>query len=191
MKTKLIPTTLEAPRLILRQWLPSDLPVFAQLNADAETMSFFPSVLSRQQSDAMAGRCRDLIAKNGWGFWAVELKDCHEFIGMVGLHQTNSALPFSPAVEIGWRLLRKHWGNGYASEAANSALEFGFTHLKLDRIVSFTASANVQSQGVMMRLGMKNTQQNFLHPDLESSHTLAEHVLYQITYNDWCNASDL
>lgn len=179
-------TTLETPRLILRQWIASDLAPFAKLNADAETMRFFPEPLSKTQSDAIAKRCSNLITENGWGFWAVALKDSFEpknseqFIGMVGLHKANSALPFSPCVEIGWRLLKEHWGKGLATEAAMAAMDFGFNELKLEEIVSFTAKLNTPSQALMQKLGMENTQQNFLHPDLDPSHPLAEHVLYRL-----------
>lgn len=189
--------TLETPRLILRQWIPSDLPYFAKLNADAETMRFFPEPLSKTQSDAIAKRCADLIVENGWGFWAVELKDpltlqnSEQFIGMVGLHQANPALPFSPCVEIGWRLLKQHWGRGYANEAARAALAFGFNELQLEEIVAFTAKVNTPSQALMQKLGMQNTQQNFLHPDLDPEHPLAEHVLYRLNRKQWCNLKDI
>jgi RimJ/RimL family protein N-acetyltransferase len=89
-------------------------------------MEFFPATLDRAASDAMADRCESLIAERGWGFWAAEVKRSGQFIGFVGLHIPSPELPFSPCVEIGWRLAFQHWGKGFASEAARGALCVGF-----------------------------------------------------------------
>ncbi|WP_289083416.1 GNAT family N-acetyltransferase [uncultured Spongiibacter sp.] len=176
---------LETPRLTLGQWRDEDLPVFAELNADPEIMRYFPSCLSREDSDAMAARCKALIADNGWGFWAVRLRDSGAFIGFVGLNRPIVELPFSPCVEIGWRLHSAYWGKGYATEAARRALAFAFTDLALDEVVSFTATSNTPSQAVMQRLGMRNSGRNFLHPAVPASHPLEEHVLFTLGADEW------
>lgn len=112
----------DTERLRLRQWRTADRQPFAALNADPKkVMEFFPSTLSRTDSDAMAERCQALITERGWGFWALEAKRDNEFIGFVGLHVPAPGLPFSPCVEVGWRLAAKHWGNGLATEAARGA----------------------------------------------------------------------
>jgi RimJ/RimL family protein N-acetyltransferase len=98
----------ETDRLRLRQWLATDREPFAALNADPRVMEFFPATLDRATSDAMANYCEALIAERGWGFWAAEVKGSGQFIGFVGLHTPSSELPFSPCVEIGWRLAFKH-----------------------------------------------------------------------------------
>lgn len=176
---------LETERLLLRQWRGRDLPVFAKLNADPEVMAYFPKTLNSDESDAMAQKCESLISAKGWGFWATEIKESGEFIGFVGLHTPTATLPFLPCVEIGWRLLRKYWGNGYASEAAKAALKYSFEILCLNEVVSFTTVSNTRSQAVMQRLGLCNTQQNFEHPDLPKGHPLSEHVLYKLTQSEW------
>jgi ribosomal-protein-alanine N-acetyltransferase len=94
-------------------------------------------------------------------------------------------LPFSPCVEIGWRLLKSYWGNGYASEAARAALKYFFEILCLSEVVSFTTVFSFRSQAVMERLGLRNTHQNFEHPDLPKGHALSEHVLYKTTKSEW------
>lgn len=91
----------------------------------------FPAPLERDESDALADRCQALIEQRGWGFWAVELKASAEFIGFLGLHVPIAELPFSPCVEIGWRLAFQHWHRGLATEAARGALEVGFDRLDL------------------------------------------------------------
>ena len=180
---------LQTPRLYLRQWRASDFPVFAQINADPEVMRYFPKVLSSKLSDTIAHKCQQLIEKNGWGFWAVSLKDCasetDNFIGFVGLNHTHADMPFAPSVEIGWRLHKDYWGQGYATEAAQAALQFAFEELKLSEVVAFTAVINTPSQKVMQRIGMIDTQENFYHPMLAADHKLAEHVLYKINRQQW------
>lgn len=171
---------LETERLLLRPWQASDYPAFAKLNADSTVMEFFPVCLSRQESDALALRFQTLIEQQGWGFWAVELKATHAFIGMLGLNAVNPNLPFNPATEIGWRLHPAYWGQGLATEAARATLKFGFEQLQLDEIVAFTALQNQRSQALMERLGMQCDAVSFKHPALAKDHRLAEHCLYRL-----------
>ena len=174
------PESLVTSRLVLRQWLPKDLPEFAALNADPEVMRYFPAVLDRQTSDALAAKAEALIAERGWGFWVAEDRASGQLAGMIGLHIPAPELPFSPCVEVGWRLARRFWGQGLATEGAKAALDFAWNVLRLDEVVSFTAVQNKPSQAVMQRLGMKADAQTFLHPALAAEHTLAEHCLYRI-----------
>ncbi len=169
----------ETKRLYLRQWRLTDLEPFATMNADARVMEFFPGTLTRTESDAMAGRCKFLIEERGWGFWAVERKATREFIGFVGLHTPSPDLPFSPCVEVGWRLAFAHWGNGFASEAAREALRVGFQLLGLIEIVSFTAVGNLRSRAVMERIGMWKSG-TFEHPHVPEGLGLRRHWLYRL-----------
>jgi RimJ/RimL family protein N-acetyltransferase len=170
----------ETERLLLRQWRETDKVPFSELNADPRVMEYFPSLSSRLESDSIAERCKLLIAERGWGFWAVELKHSRIFIGFVGLHVPSDDLPFSPCVEIGWRLAYEHWGKGYATEAALEALRVGFQNLLLDEIVSFTTVGNHRSQAVMKRIGMTMSE-TFDHPALPKESSLRQHCLYRLT----------
>lgn len=176
---------LETPRLRLRQWRDADFAPFAVLNADPQVMAHFPAPLDKAESDALAARCRDLIAAQGWGFFATETKAGGEFIGFVGLNRPTAELPFSPCVEIGWRLARPFWQQGYASEAAGAALAFAFDHLALDEVVAFTSLGNRRSQAVMETLGMSRAADSFQHPALPVGHALREHCLYRLARNAW------
>ncbi len=180
---------IETERLYLRQWQASDFAIFAEMNADPEVMKYFPKLLSAIVSEVIANKCQQLIKDNGWGFWAISLKDgseqSHAFIGFVGLNQTHADLHFAPCVEIAWRLRKDFWGQGYATEAARASLNFAFTELVLDEVVAFTAVINQRSQLIMERIGMTDTQDNFYHPALDANHPLAEHVLYKITRQQW------
>ena len=173
--------TPRSARLQLRQWLPQDRDAFAAMSADPEVMRYFPATLTRAQSDAMADKCQALIAERGWGMWAVERLIDQRFIGFVGLHIPQADLPFSPCVEIGWRLARSAWGQGLATEAAESALAVGFGHLQLPEIVAFTTQTNTPSQAVMQRLGLvRDTTADFDHPALPAGHPLSAHQLYRL-----------
>lgn len=175
----------ETERLRLRQWTAADREPFAVLNADPRVMRFFPATIDRAASDAMADRYESLIAGRGWGFWAAEIKKEGRFIGFVGLHVPVPELPFSPCVEIGWRLAFQFWGKGLASEAARGCLKIGFEQLDLPEIVSFTTIGNLRSRAVMERIGMHETGDTFEHPKIPAGHPLRPHCLYRLSREQW------
>jgi len=178
-------STLTTHRLILRQWLPNDYSLFSKINADSDVMKYYPSILTESESNRFAKKAESLISKRGWGFWAVELKEDNSFIGFVGLHEPEADLPFTPCVEIGWRLSKKYWGKGYATEAARAVLNYAFDVLQLNEVVSFASLQNAKSKSVMERLKMENVMQNFEHPSISEGHHLREHVLYKINKAMW------
>jgi len=177
---------LNTPRLWLRQWRTSDLEPFAALNADPLVMEFMPGCLSSAESDALARRSEAEIARQGWGFWAVERRESGVFVGFVGLHVPSFEAPFTPCVEIGWRLERSSWGQGFATEAGRECLRFAFESLSLEAVVSFTVPLNRRSRAVMERLGMcHDALGEFDHPRLPAGHPLRRHVLYRLRREDW------
>lgn len=172
---------IKTKRLILRPWREEDLEPFANLNADARVMEHFPSILTREESDQMAMRIKAKIEEQGWGLWAVSVPGISEFIGFIGLNAATFEAPFTPAVEVGWRLAFDYWGQGYATEGAKACLIFGFETLNLKEIVSFTAVENMRSRAVMERIGMHHDpKDDFDHPKLAEGHRLRRHVLYKI-----------
>ncbi|WP_095145434.1 MULTISPECIES: GNAT family N-acetyltransferase [unclassified Pseudomonas] len=177
---------LESARLLMRQWRDDDLPAFAAMCADPQVMRYFPAPLSRLESAALIGRIRGHFAEHGFGLWALERKDTGAFIGFTGLGVVGFEASFTPATEIGWRLAREHWGLGYASEAAWTALRCGFDRLPLDEVVAFTTETNLPSQKVMQAIGMQHDPAgDFEHPRLEPDHPLRRHVLYRISREQW------
>jgi RimJ/RimL family protein N-acetyltransferase len=174
--------TIRTHRLLLRMWRDEDRMPFAALNADPRVMEHFPKLLDRAESDAVAARIRENFDRRGFGLWAVEVPGVAEFIGFVGLSVPHFEAHFTPCVEIGWRLARDHWGFGFASESARAAVDFGFSQLELDQIVSFTVPANKRSRAVMERIGMTRTPvDDFDHPSLPDGHPLRRHVLYRLS----------
>lgn len=177
---------MHTPRLILRPWRDADRAPFAALNADPDVMEHFPSLLDRSESDAFADRIAAHFHDHGMGLWAVEVRDGPPFIGFVGLSKVTFDAPFTPAVEIGWRLARAAWGHGYATEAAREVCREAFLDLHLPALVSFTATANRRSRAVMERLGMRrDPAEDFDHPKLPDGHRLQRHVLYRLTAAAW------
>jgi len=176
---------LQTERLILRPWIDDDLAAFAKISEDPEVMEFYPKPLTHEEGLSMGVRIQTLISDRGWGFWAVELASQKKFIGFVGLHIPKDSLPCSPCVEIGWRLAKEHWGQGYATEAAKESLRYAFTVLNLTEVVSFTTLTNLPSQAVMQKIGMSNTGNNFMHPEIDLAHPQCEHVLYKISRHEW------
>jgi RimJ/RimL family protein N-acetyltransferase len=176
-----LPPELRTDRLWLRRWQLEDRGAFARLNADAMVVEFLPAALSREESDALADRVENHFRQHGFGQWAVEIPGVTSFAGFIGLAIPRFEAPFTPCVEIGWRLDADHWNHGYATEGARAALAFGFDALRLPEIVSFTVPANLRSRRVMEKIGMtRSAGDDFDHPLLPEGHPLRRHVLYRI-----------
>ncbi len=174
------PLELHTRRCVLRQWQDRDLAPWAAMNADPEVRRYFSAPLTTEQAAHEAALCRNAIAQRGWGLWALEVPGEFAFAGFVGLNVPHFDAPFVPAVEIGWRLPRAAWGRGYATEAAQAALEFAFTQLKLAEVVAMAVPTNAASLRVMQRLGMRRDENaDFDHPRVEAGHPLRRHVLYR------------
>src|SRR5215467_2611377 len=172
------PDGLATERLVLRRWRPADWHPFAELNADARVMEYFPGVLSREESDALAKHIDGHFERHGFGLWAVEIPRVAPFAGFIGLSVPRFAAHFTPCVEVGWRLAAAYWGCGYATEGARAALVFGFEELDLREIVSFTVPENLRSRGVMEKTGMtRNPADDFDHPGVSGR---SRHVLYRL-----------
>lgn len=176
---------LRTPRLRLRHWTDTDKPLFAAMNQDLRVMQFFPALQSAPDSHAAIDRWNSELAVQGWSNWAVERLDTGAFIGFVGLSVPKRVLPFSPCVEIGWRLAHAHWGQGFASEAARRALQHGFAAVGLAEVVSFTTLENRRSRAVMEAIGMHNADEDFEHPGIPEGHPMRPHCLYRITHAQW------
>ena len=165
---------------MLRRWRPEDLAPFAELNADPDVMAHMQKTMSREKSDAFVARIEEEFDDCGFGLWAVEVPNHSPFIGFVGLHRVPFDAPFTPAVEVGWRLAREQWGYGFVTEAARSAVRYGLEEVGLDEIVSFTNPDNVRSWKVMERLGMiRDPSSDFEHPNVPRGHWLRPHIFYR------------
>ena len=166
---------------MLRRWRESDRDAFAALNADPQVMTHFPALLTRPESDFVLEQLEAGFERSGFGIWCVERFD-GAFLGLTGLSVVPFEEHFTPAVEVGWRMLPQAWGHGYATEAARESLRFGFEEVGLREIVSFASVGNVRSIAVMERLGMRrDVDGDFKHPLMDPEHVLAPHVLYTLS----------
>jgi RimJ/RimL family protein N-acetyltransferase len=163
----------------MRRWREADREPFAALNADPEVMRYFPAPLDRAASDAMVDRIEDLFRWQGFGLWALEVFATGEFIGFTGLNPMPGGVPGAGGMEVGWRLARGAWHQGYASEAAAAAAGVAFRGAGLAELWSMTAVANEPSQAVMRRLGM-TLHARFDHPGVEAGNPLRPHVAYRL-----------
>ncbi|MFK3981720.1 GNAT family N-acetyltransferase [Micromonospora sp. NPDC050397] len=165
-------------RLILRDWQESDLPIWAAMNADPEVREHLGRLLTAQEAADSMRRFQEDLDRNGFGFWAVQVRSTGEFVGFTGLDRVDEGLPFD-GVEIGWRLARPGWGHGYETEAARAALAYGFGPVDLPEILAVTATTNLRSQAVMRRLGMTtDPAEDFDDPEPDSPQ-LRRQVLYR------------
>lgn len=176
---------LETERLLLRQWKPEDASLFARMNSDSKVMEYFPETLSTKKSNNLMHLIEKELQEKEYGLWAVEVKEKCPFIGFVGLHYADFDAPFTPCIEIGWRISSDHWRKGYAFEAAKKILDYAFNTLHLEEIVSFTTVKNVRSRNLMEKLGMHhNPLDDFQHPKLRKAHPMRPHVLYRLKNTD-------
>jgi RimJ/RimL family protein N-acetyltransferase len=177
---------LRTPRLLLRNWTDADVEPLLALSTDPEVMRHFPRPSTRAEVEGLVARHRDHLANGRPGLYAVERLADRELVGLVGLAVPTFEAPFTPCVEVGWRLARPFWGHGYATEAAREALRHGFETLGLPEIVSYTSVSNVASQRVMERLGMhRDPAEDFEHPRVEVGHPVRRHVLYRLQRVEW------
>lgn len=172
---------IDTDRLVLRHWRETDLTPWAQLNADPEVCRYLGPPLTVEQAAASARDLQQGLDRNGFGFWAVEVRASGEFIGFAGLDIVDDAPPFT-GVEVGWRLARAAWGHGYATEAARAALEYGFHTVGLAEIFAIAAATNLRSVAVMRRLGMTHDPAKDFDDATEDDEALRRQVVYAATF---------
>lgn len=170
---------IETQRLTLRRWRDADLGPFAELNGDPDTLVFFPSTLTRAESDAFVDRIEARFEAYGYGLWALEVIETGQFIGFTGLAPLPDDVPGGGGTEIGWRLARHAWHLGYATEAALAAREVAFAGIGLAELWSMTSLLNTPSQAVMRRIGMTEAAR-FSHPRVPDGSPLKPHVTYHL-----------
>jgi RimJ/RimL family protein N-acetyltransferase len=179
--SRLMAPRIETPRLVLRPWQDEDVEHWVAMSADPRVMEFFPSVSERFEAEAMAARLRERLEQNAYGWWVVEVKGGPLFAGAISLQDVPFESHFTPALEVGWRLVHDRWGHGYATEGAHAALDYAFGTLGHHEVVAMTAAVNLRSQRVMQRLGMTHDPaDDFDHPRLPEGDRLRRHVLYRI-----------
>jgi RimJ/RimL family protein N-acetyltransferase len=169
----------QSARLGFRNWQAEDVPVMADFNADPEVMEFFPAPATLEQTAYFVVRMQQLFAERGHCFFpAFRLAD-DQLIGFIGLGYQDFAASFTPCADIGWRLGKAYWGQGYATEGAKRCLEYAFDELGLTNVKSIASVVNVKSIRVMEKIGMQK-QLYFQHPKLVDYPRIVDCVCYEI-----------
>lgn len=172
---------IETNRLILRTWGDNDINDYYLLNQDPKVVEFLLKMSSIEQSKEFIECMNDQFHARGYTIFAMEEKQSGILIGFTGLNAPKWHAHFTPCVEIGWRLSSKFWGNGYATEAARSVLDYGFKECALKEILAWTVPANLRSIRVMEKIGMEHDiNGDFNHPEVPEGHELSKHILYRI-----------
>lgn len=181
---------LETERLVLRTWEDQDLKDILAMNQDPKVMQYFPSLQDLEATKCLMNKVEQHFAEYGYSLYAAIRKDTEEFIGFIGLFKTQFKAHFTPATEIGWRLLSEQWGKGFAVEGAKAVLKYAFEELKLPEIVSFTSQKNKRSIRLMQKIGLERDEKDdFDFPDMPADNPLKRHVLYRLTRDDYLSAS--
>lgn len=163
--------------MVLRGWRDTDREPFWAMARDPEVMRFLPAI-DRAQSDGVVERLNAAQHEHNCCFWALERKDDGHFLGFCGIMPPRPPLT---EYEIGWRLARDAWGQGYAREAAQASMAWAWGALAAETVVAITVPGNVRSWGLMQRLGMtRDPAEDFDHPALPEGAPLRRHVLYRI-----------
>lgn len=169
----------KSERLGFRKWISSDLSEMAKINADPEIMKFFPKTQTTEETQSFIERMQKQFTEFGYCYFAVELLADSEFIGFIGIAYQTYQADYTPCTDIGWRLSKKHWGKGYATEGAKRCLEYAFQNLGLIKIFSIAPKTNENSEAVMTKIGMSKVKE-FDHPLLLDNNRLKVCVLYEI-----------
>lgn len=171
---------LETERLVLRDWRAADLDDFHRVCGDSAVMATLGPVMSRDETAELIANLQERAERFGHTFWALERKDDGCVLGFTGLIRGN--IPETEGeLEIGWRLAADCWGQGYAREAAEAALEWARDHRPGEPVIAITAHGNARSRALMERLGMvRQPGRDFDHPKVPEGDPLRPHVLYAI-----------
>ena len=168
-------------RLILREWRDSDVRELHRINSDPRVMEFLGQVQSQADVRSAIKRQRLHQEKFGHCFWAIELRATRQMIGFCGIQPGPKGSPLEGLPEIGWRLARDHWHQGFASESAQAALDWYWSNRQGGAVWAITVPANARSLGLMARLGMERHHDlDFDHPAVPEGSMLKRHVTYSI-----------
>ena len=166
---------IETKRLILREYTYSDFDGLRNIIGDAETMKFYACPYDENGVKRWLDWCINSYRENGFGLWAIELKESGEFIGDCGISLQNIDGEILP--EIGYHINKKYWLNGYAKEAAGAARDWLFENTEYESAYSYMNRENVASYSTASSIGMtKIKEYNDGEEDL---------VVYSISRQDW------
>ena len=173
---------IKTERLGLRNWMESDVAPFCEMCADEAVMEHFPKTLSEEETILLIKALSDHFKEFGYTYFAVDILRTDEFIGFAGLKNQNWESEYTPCVDIGWRLKKSSWGNGYATEAASACLDHAKNKFGITKVLSFTTDTNKPSEHVMKKIGMEYIG-NVQHPSIVGDSRFKHCVVYRTKLN--------
>jgi len=172
----------KSKRLGFRNWVESDIPKMAAINANQKVMAHFPTLPDFKQTEDFIIRMQKQFLVKGFCYFAVDELNNNEFIGFIGISEQIFKSEFTPCIDIGWRLSETKWGKGFATEGAKRCLDFAFNDIGLKKINAICPVINDKSERVMEKIGMSK-KSTFKHPLLKEYKHLEKCVLYEIEIN--------
>lgn len=171
-------------RLGFRNWTSDDVSLLFEINNDDDVMEFFPSKPSLQETKDFIIRMQHQFETKGFCYFAVDHLGTKQCIGFIGLSEQNYLSEPKSFVDIGWRLHKKYWNQGLATEGALACLDFAFHQLELKEIYSVASELNKKSEYIMQKIGMQQIG-TFLHPKLIDTSHLHSCVFYKVTKEEY------
>ena len=168
-------TILETQRLKLREYTADDFDALCEILSDAETMKYYPKPYDAGGGSRWIRWCVDSYEKNGFGLWAIELKESGEFIGDCGI--SLQRIDGETVPEIGYHINKKHWRRGYAKEACAAVKDWLFTRTAYDCVYSYMNKENLPSYATAAANGMRRIKEY-----TDGVETL---LVYAITREEW------
>ena len=178
---------LETERLVLRRELPGDLEVWLEHMNTPEVAEMVGGVQPSEKVAETFAKMEEAAAEGAPTFMLVALKSDGTLIGKCGLARIETAVApdeLKDAVQVGWTFRADYWGQGYAREAAQSALVLAFGHFGLARVYAQTSQRNVASWRLMERLGMRRRAE-LDYPDADYPPEDNPTMVYSLDAADW------
>jgi RimJ/RimL family protein N-acetyltransferase len=172
---------IETERLILRPWTLADRPALEALVNTPAMTAHLGGVRPPAEIDAMLDRRMRDQQRHGHCYWAAELRAGGALIGSCGIRMADDypGTPVEGIPEIGWRIGEQYWGQGFAREAAEASVAWGWANLSADTIGAWTTAPNTASWGLMARLGMaRRADLDFHHPRYAADDPVGAMVVY-------------
>ena len=179
---------LETARIRLEPMISQHLPLLVSLDADPEVLRYIlVRARSAQEAEDYWGPiCSDVAADAvGLGWWVGWSQDDGDFLGWWDLSPCQPVPAHPSSAEAGWRLARRHWRQGYATEAAAALLDHGFGTVGLTQVWAETMAVNEPSRRVMTRLGMRHVRTDHRSWDEPLPGAELGEVIYSITSETW------
>jgi len=179
---------IETDRLGLRNWKKSDLNAMSRINNDPEVMHYFPAVQDKNTTHAFLQRMQNQIADKGYGYFAAVLKEEQRLIGFIGISAQNYKAPFTPCVDIGWRLDKSYWGKGLANEGGKACLDYAFRQMEIRRLYAIVPGVNRASLSVAKKIGLQY-HSSFNHPAIDLNSPLNPCLVYYLDRDHFLSAN--